>query len=339
MREICREMTPRQLAEAFASVSPARAQRDMDALERELLSRVEAARAAWPDAWIDEASFVRHLARQTKERLPAVERAPDMWLAWACANGAPAAIATLIQRYRGPIERAAARVADRLAEEAAQVVFTSLLVREGDGLAPIAAYGGECSLSTWLATVSARAAIKLCRGQAQAPHDSVSQVTYAAPDDPPELLLLRAKYAPELDVALRAALAALDARQRVLLRLHHVDRWSLERLAGLYEISRATAARWLSAARQALYERTKRHLRERLRVTSGEFASIAALVGVELEVSVVRLLREETAVRADPGVPSTAPASGCAVGSSLGSNRPRGESRRSAGLGALARSD
>ncbi|HEY2515898.1 MAG TPA: sigma factor-like helix-turn-helix DNA-binding protein [Polyangiaceae bacterium] len=288
-------MAANRLATLFTSFAPPSwaARGGAEALERDLAARIDVAQAAWPGAPVDEASFLRYLARHSTSRLPPVERAADMWLACACANGASAAIAAFIDRYRGPIERAAARVEARVAEEAAQVVFTSLLVREGDERPRIEAYGGESSLSTWLATVSARAAIKLCRGCSERPHESVSELACAMPDESPELVFLRARFAPELEVALRAALGALDGRRRMLLRLHHADGWSLERLAGLYEISRATMARWLAAARQELYEGAKRHLRERLDVTSAEFESIAALVGVGLEVSVVRLLREE----------------------------------------------
>jgi hypothetical protein len=70
-------------------------------------------------------------------------------------------------------------------------------------------------------------------------------------------------------------------------------------------------ARRLAAARQELYEGTKRCLRERLRVTSAEFASIAALVGVD--VSVIRVLREEVLVRTDTDAPPAARARGAST--------------------------
>ena len=300
-------MSASSFAAIFASAAPSPGlDAPVNTIERDLLARLHVARAAWPDLSFDEESFVRHLARHADESLPPIEHAAELWLVCACANGSPRAIAVLQERYGGAMERAARRAGGAgVAEEATQVTLASLLVRERGEPARITAYGGKCSLSNWLATVSARAAIKLRRGLAGRPHESVSRLTYAATNNQPELALLRAKYAPELETALRAALAELEVRPRVMLRLHYVERWSLERLAAFYEISRATAARRLAAARKELYDGTKRHLEERVGVTSSEFASIAALVGAELEVSVIRLLREDEPQEAEASKQAT----------------------------------
>jgi RNA polymerase sigma-70 factor (ECF subfamily) len=303
MREILTcPMDEYRLATLFASAASfLGADAPLATLERELVARLEAARVAWPGIPLDEPSFVRHLARHAEDGLPPLERAAELGLVCACANGSPEAIATLQERYRGAIERAAARVDPCTADEATQVVFTSLLVREGDAPARIAAYGGRSSLATWLSTVSARAAAKLRRGPAQRPHESASRLKSPAADEPPELVLLRGKYARELAAALRTALAGLEGRSRALLRLHHGEGWSLEQLATLYDISRATVARWLAAAREQLFDGAKCHLRERLPLTSSEFGSIAALVGGDLDVSILRLLQADASAGAGTG--------------------------------------
>jgi RNA polymerase sigma-70 factor (ECF subfamily) len=310
MRELsC--MSTQRLAAIFASAAPLTAHSTRPP-ERELVARVEAGRAAWPELSLDEGAFVTYLARHADERLPPMDRTAELWLACACANGSPGAVAAFEERYRGAIERAAARVDHGVVEEATQIVLGSLLVRDGAAPARIAAYGGRCSLSTWLSTVSARAAMKLRRRAARTACVSASRLELIAEREHPDLTLLRAKYALELEAALGAALASLRARSRVLLRLHYLERWQIERLAALYEVSRATMVRWLAATREELYASTKERLRDRLDVTSTEFASIAGLLGSDLQVSLGRVLEAEesrgnrASSDSDPFVPRVA---------------------------------
>jgi len=264
---------------------------EADALENELEASVSAGRAGWPDLAVESSDFVRHLATHVhRGRLPPVDHAAEMWLACACTHGALGAAEAFEQTYREPIERAVARIDRRLTDEGTQIVLTSLLVRSDDEPPRVSRYGGRSALETWLATVAARATLKLGRRKGDQRHASVSALVDVAGADDPDLALVRARYAPELALALGAAVTGLPARQRVLLRLHYADRWSLERLAALYDVSRATMARWLAAARGELSEKTKGLLRERLHATSSEVESLAAFLGADLEVSLARLL-------------------------------------------------
>src|ERR1700723_1109279 len=119
--------TPR-LAAIFTSAAPSTApDTAVEVLERELLVRLEAARAAWPEISVDEEAFVGHLARHAEGGPPPLEHSADLWLVCACANGSPLAIVALERRYRGGIERAAARIDPGVADEATQVVLASLV--------------------------------------------------------------------------------------------------------------------------------------------------------------------------------------------------------------------
>ena len=111
--------------------------------------------------------------------------------------------------------------------------------------------------------------------------------------DEPELALAKARYGPELEASLRAALAALEPRQIVLLRLHHAKGWSVDRLGGIYRVGRSTAARWVAAARDALLDGAKSHLRARLNLTPAELESLVVLLRSNVELSLVRLLEDE----------------------------------------------
>jgi len=158
----------------------------------------------------------------------------------------------------------------------------------------IGEYGGRASLRSWLATVSARAALNLRRRRDARPHDSLAALARVAVAEDPELRLAKARYAPQLEQALRRALVRLSPRQRVLLRLHHIEGWSIDRLGELYRVGRSTAARWVNAAREELLAATKREIAERLGLSEREVESLLrALQSDLLHVSLGPLLDDE----------------------------------------------
>jgi RNA polymerase sigma-70 factor (ECF subfamily) len=261
-----------------------------DSIEQELRDRIDAGRAAWPDIALDEAAFVRHLAGHSPESLPPRSHAADLWIACACATGVAGAALGFERAYRPAIERAVARVDRASVDEGTQAVLVSLLVAEAGARPRIAEYAGRAALRTWLATVAANAAMRLHRRRDDQPHDSLSGLAEEMAHAEPEIALAKARHGADLETALRDALANLDARQRMLLRVKHVKGWRLERVATMYRVSRATAARMITAAHQALSAETKRLLRERLKVSPSELESLVKLLQSQLEVSLVKLL-------------------------------------------------
>jgi RNA polymerase sigma-70 factor (ECF subfamily) len=69
-----------------------------------------------------------------------------------------------------------------------------------------------------------------------------------------------------------------------------VNGLTLPQLAAMENVSRATVARWLASAREALHEETRRELTGRLRVSESELNSLVALVRSQVEVSVAELV-------------------------------------------------
>ena len=112
-----------------------------------------------------------------------------------------------------------------------------------------------------------------------------SQLSSAAA---PELALLKAQYKVEFEAAIRTALAALGDRDRTILLMHLVDGVTLPRLALLQGVSRATVARWLASARDALHDGTREALRAHVKLSDSEYASLAGLVRSQLELSVIQ---------------------------------------------------
>jgi RNA polymerase sigma-70 factor (ECF subfamily) len=258
-----------------------------------LHERAQAGRAAWPHIDVPEAMFAAYVGQRTTAATPLpLERAADLWLACGCTFGVPGAADALIATYRGLVQRAVARVDSTIVDEATQRVFVSLLVREGDDPPRIAEYGGRAALSTWIATVAARTALKARRRKDDQSHESLDGLTCAIAAEP-ELVLAKARYGPEVQAALRRALAALDARQLLLLQLHHGKGWSVDRLGSFYRVGRSTAARWVASARGALLDKTKRDLQQRLRLEPRELESLLTLLKTQLGVTLVSLLNAE----------------------------------------------
>ena len=267
---------------------------DEAGLEAALAARVGAGRAAWPAMKLEDEVFVQHLALHAEAgRLPPLEHSADLWLACACGAGVHAAANELGRVYRGVIERAVAKVSHGVTDDVTQAVLTSLLVRDGETEPRILKYRGQVPLRAWLSTVASRAAIDKGRRRSAQPHESASGLADVAMRIEPELAMAKAKYAPQLEEALRDALTVLDARQRLLLRLHHAEGWSVDRLGALYHVGRSTSARWLVAARQLLLDATKAKLRERLRISPAELESLVGVLQSNIEVSLIRLLEHE----------------------------------------------
>jgi len=108
----------------------------------------------------------------------------------------------------------------------------------------------------------------------------------------PELEAIKRQAAEELAAALREALAALDADDRTLLKLHHVDGLNIDELAPIYSTHRSTVARRLTKARERVMEDTCLLLQERLGASASELKSLIRLAKSQLDVSILRLLRD-----------------------------------------------
>ena len=74
-----------------------------------------------------------------------------------------------------------------------------------------------------------------------------------------------------------------------MLRQYYIDGLTIDRLAALYRVDRATTARWVVAARSAVLAGTRDFLGSALGVTTSEVESILRLVGSQLELSLRQL--------------------------------------------------
>jgi RNA polymerase sigma-70 factor, ECF subfamily len=286
------------LTTAFLDHAPAPLRAGLARLDLEeiLAGWAAAGDAAWPGIGLDPAAFVGYVA----ERLsPAADPATaldglcvtDLWLAAGCAAQDRAALAQFDARLGAQLRGALAPMnlgADQV-DEVAQELRRKLLVADG-GAPRIADYSGRADLRTWLRTAAVRTAIDLLRKQRDVLADDDVMAALPAIDDDPALLHAKQLYRAELAAAFRDALPQLDARDRVLLKYQFVDGLSIDRIGAIYGVHRATAARWLAGAREALATTVQRLLLRKLGVSPSDLASIARLVESQLDLSIRRLL-------------------------------------------------
>jgi RNA polymerase sigma-70 factor (ECF subfamily) len=252
-------------------------------------------RAAWPEVGLDGEVFARHLAAHARDGAPPpLEHAADLYLACACAHGSAQAVLALDTLLVGSTARAVSRVDSSTAfvEDVLQAVREKLLLTRPP---KIGDYAGRATLKSWLATTAVRTALNMRRRKDDVAGAELRSSMGDQLAQEPELQYLRDRYREAFEQAIRESLASLSPKERALLRMHLGERMSVDRLGVVYRVSRATAARWLAAAREQLLERTHRHLREKLRLTPSELDSLGALVRSQLDVSVVRLLDDDEA--------------------------------------------
>ena len=220
--------------------------------------------------------------------------AADLALARAAAAGDPRAIDTL---ERGPLRQIGdfvARIdpAPAFAEEVRQAVREKLLVGPAPGQpGRLAEYAGTGPLGGWIRVVAVRVALDMKRAAGQdraADADRVAQMVVDVALDP-EMRLFRERHQGPFQQALGEALSSLSPRERNLLRLHFAEGATLEQLATSYQVHRATVARWLATARQAVMERVAGRLGESMGMSAGEVESVVRLLASQIDVSLSRL--------------------------------------------------
>lgn len=261
------------------------------------------ARAAWPEIdGVDAAAFVAHVERSIADASDAAEalddlHVDDLWLAFAAGHGDARAIAA-IDRQIGPVvEAALARMKPKVSpDDVAQLLREKLFVAKDEHGPKVLDYSGRGPLGGWIRIAAVRLALSGARrgdaaGATPVTRETLVAAPTAAPD--PEMEHLRRRYASDFKQAFEEALAALSPEERNVLRLSVVDGLSIDEIGTVFGIHRATAARRIASARDAVQDRTRAILLERLGVRDAELESIAAYVRSHLDLSLHRVLAED----------------------------------------------
>ncbi len=292
----------------MADVPPSvRAQLAQDGLAQRVTAALAAARQRWPEATIADEAFAgavaaRLAAQRDLETALTRLRIEDLFLAQWCASGDPRAIAAFEHVHRADIEAVLARFR-RLAvsaEELRQTLRIKLFVAGAgspDETRPprIAGYSGFGFLQNWLRVTALRMLVDVARGERARRLEEL-----LGDDDFFDLPALGAdvgaayshdQISRAIKQAFARAVAGLAPRQRNFLRHAHVDALSLDQIAALYSIHRATVARTLATARAELVVATRKELAEHLGVSADALDSVVRAADSRIDLSLSRVLR------------------------------------------------
>jgi RNA polymerase sigma-70 factor (ECF subfamily) len=265
-------------------------------VESAIVRIAEAGRAAWPAVTLSDDSIATRLVARVIDD-PGMQldelRDSDLYLAFALANGDAAAVRAFEESLVPQIDVALRRL--RLAggtnDEVKQALRVELLAGPD---AKIVDYAGRGDLAAWLRISATRKALKIVkRADREETLDEILLDHW--PGGPgggadPARKHMRTTYTAQLKKAIREAFAALEVRQRNLLRQHILDELTIDDLAKLYRVHRATCARWLADARADLGKQTRKRLVTALGTPGEELESLLRFLDSDIELSISRIL-------------------------------------------------
>ena len=251
------------------------------------------ARTTWPAIVVDDRVYVEYLAARAASLAELRQlRTADLYLACACLGGDKLAIETFETALFGEIDRAVrqTRAGTTLGDELKQRLRQLLFV--GDTRPPmLAVFAGRGDLRGWLRVIATRDLIDtMRRNRREVRVDDEQLLELLSPGEDPELGYIGDVYREQMVTAVRTALEALSPRDRRLLRMSALDGLSIDQLGVLYQVHRATVARWLQAARDSVLARTRQELAQMLGATSADVDSIVRLLAGRIDISLERLL-------------------------------------------------
>ncbi len=235
---------------------------------------------------VDEAALQRALAARLAGRQGGALHWVDLALAWACSQGNTRAIVHFEQVYFTHATRALRRMklSDTLADDVLGWMRFELFARPQGGL--IGTYSGRGDLGSWVRSIAVHEALKRARRQRR---DVTPEAAADLPVPEADLVAMRGAYREEFTRALDESFRALSTQQRNLLRQYFLDGLTIDVLASLYKVHRATAARWVAAARTELVERVRTRLVQELKLSETGVDEVITLSN--LQESLGQLLR------------------------------------------------
>jgi RNA polymerase sigma-70 factor (ECF subfamily) len=256
--------------------------------------------SAYPHIVVPSDRFAAYLARcLPAEPLSAADLdalvASDLYLSCAYGLGISAAQQHIEQVHFARIARRLARMALPAAviADVLQDLRCSLVEQQDAGFSR-RGYAGRGSLGGWLFIAAVRIAERSAgrTRQEQPVPDSTSQVfdrRVLGLDPEMEHIIQSSK--ATFEAAMRDGLAALSSRERNLLRYHFLEKLGIDRLAELYQIHRATAARWILHAQQRLAQQVHQHFAAQIPIAADSMPRLLALVRSRLDLHLSALLQ------------------------------------------------
>lgn len=259
-----------------------------DALE----SALSEARAAWPSLNLADEVFLAYLGERVASTDLATVRVADLYLACACVVGARGAAEAFEAEIVPAVSKAVARIDSdpTFVDDVSARVRVKLLMGDPPR---VASYLGRGPLRSFAQVVALREAQTIKRKVVvEQPYDRESLLDIPLGDDDPEFAEVKRQLRGPFRRAVCSALGELDARDRTLLRLYLVDGVGSETIGRMYGVHRATIARWISAARDAVYRGTRRRLSKELELSPASVDSLMGKLATQLDITLSSFLDE-----------------------------------------------
>jgi RNA polymerase sigma-70 factor (ECF subfamily) len=259
-------------------------------LDGALEAALATAHTAWPAFAVADARFAEHLAGLVRDA-PAVAAAlgqlhvADLYLSLACAEGNAGALAILDRDYLAGVRPALLRMGLTAGaiDETLQVMRDELLAPRPDAAPRILNYGGRGHLRGWLRSVAARTGLRNLHPSDR--HDELDEGKHSTPAGDLELAYMKKTYGEVFQRAFAAALAALAADDRLLLKQRFRHQLTVEELGALHSVHAGTISRWVAAARERLVKATRAEMMRELGVGRADVSSILRLIHSELDIT------------------------------------------------------
>lgn len=241
-------------------------------------------------------------------------RADDLCLIIACERGDERSWEDLVANFDATVKSAARKISpnNEDAEDLASSIWAELygLRQDPDGKrkSKLAYYSGRGSLAGWLRAVVSQLAVDQFRKgakyvQIEEDREFERLANEASNGDGPHLgvhvdnpedQLTDARTSADVSAALEHAIAALDAEDRLILKLYYFDSLKLKDIAATFGYHEATASRKLTRVQGEIRKSVERELCKHHGWTESEvkrhLSETAASLGVNIETMFAALL-------------------------------------------------
>lgn len=261
---------------------------------------LEVAASAYP-VHVSPHVFGRFVACRLDPGRPVVEalealHVADLYLVCACLERIRGAADVFLARFSPEITRVAARfVRSRSvsADDLVQAVVARMLVGEDESPPRLSLYRGAGPLGGFVEVTAARLAIDATRAEREhlEPEAGVFARLLVAPGTPESRLVDESARAHVRSAFERAA-SSLEPRARAVLAFSLCDGLSIDAIGRTYGVHRATAARWIESAREALVRATRAELARALGLGAAQLDVLTRDGLSRFELSVTRCLKD-----------------------------------------------
>ena len=214
--------------------------------------------------------------------------AADVQLVASALAREPAAERELDRIVRAAAAGAARRLAAdaAVADDIAQRVAERLWLGRVGGEPALRAYNGEAPLAAWLRVIAYREGVELLRDREAVGDDALVDRVVGAAE--PELAIVKTGFVAVFKRCFAEAFGKLSMHDRDLIRRHYLDDLTIDGLATLHGVHRATVARWLAKARDKLVAETRAAVSREL-AGDVDLAEILAMISSRLEASLSKI--------------------------------------------------